>query len=105
MILSETDKRQLIRHHVTKAEETVKDVEFLIKNRKYLLAMNRIYYGIYYMLSALALKHDFTTSKHTQLIGWFNKSFTKDNKIDKRFSKYIQEAFEKRVNLPSKTLI
>jgi uncharacterized protein (UPF0332 family) len=52
---------------------------------------------MYYMLSALALKHEFSTSKHTQLIGWFNKHFVKTGKIERVYTQYIQEAFEKRL--------
>ena len=39
------------------------------------MAVNRIYYGLYYAVTALAIKHRFETSKHLQLIGWFNKEF------------------------------
>ena len=73
MTLSEENRRQLVKHYVEKAKTTVENVSFLIKNKKFFMAANRIYYGIYYMLSALAVKHQFSTSKHTQLIGWFNK--------------------------------
>ncbi len=97
MTLSEENRRQLVKHYVEKAKTTVENVSFLIKNKKFFMAANRIYYGIYYMLSALAVKHQFSTSKHTQLIGWFNQNFIKNAKIQKKYTKYIQEAFEKRM--------
>jgi len=31
-------------------------------------AENRIYYAIYYIVSALAIKNDYSTSKHSQLL-------------------------------------
>ena len=95
MTLSQKDREQLIRHNFEKAENLIKDISFYIKNNKLYVAVNRIYYGIFYMLSALALKEKFSTSKHTQLIGWFNKKYIKENKVDKKYSKIIRNAFNK----------
>ena len=67
------EQKALIEHRISKAIAAIEDVDFLIRNRKFLLAVNRIYYGMFYILSALALKYDFSTSKHQQLIGWFNR--------------------------------
>ncbi len=97
MTLSKEERQQLIEHYVEKAQETVEDIRFFIENEKLVVAVNRIYYGIYYVLSALAVKYQFSTSKHTQLLGWFNKNFVKENKIERKYAKYIQEAFEKRM--------
>ena len=66
--MKDEDRKALIEHRISKADDAVRDVEFLIKGQRPLLAINRIYYGIFYMLSALSLKHDFHTSKHQQLI-------------------------------------
>ena len=96
MTLSREERDELAKQYVKKTKDTVEDVSFLIENNKLFLAINRIYYGLYYILSALAVSYQFSTSKHTQLIGWFNKNFVKENKIDIKYAKYIQEAFEKR---------
>lgn len=97
MTLSLDDRNQLIKHYVEKAEKIIEDVEFFIENEKFSVAVNQIYYSVFYILSALAIKYQFSSSKHTQLIGWFNKNFVKENKIDRKYSQYIQEAFEKRM--------
>ena len=59
-------------------------------------AVNRIYYSAFYMLSALALKHGFFTSKHRQIIGWFNKEFVKENKVSGQAGKFVHNAYDKR---------
>jgi len=105
MTLSLEDRQELIKHYVEKAQRTVEDVKFFIENDKLSVAINRIYYGIFYMLSALAVKYQMSTSKHTQLIGWFNKNFVKENKIDRKYAKYVQEAFEKRMKSDYEILI
>jgi len=66
-------KTDLVRLRLKQANEAIEDVEFLILNERLTLAINRIYYGMFYSLLALALQYDFKTSKHAQLIGWFNK--------------------------------
>lgn len=48
------------------------------------------------MLLALALKHNFKTSKHRQLIGWFNQKFIKPGTIDTKYGKMINHAIENR---------
>lgn len=58
-----------------------------------LLTVNRI---VYYALTALALKNCFETSKHGQLIGWFNKEFIAAKKIDAKFGKILRNAFQNR---------
>lgn len=75
------------------ALETIELAKFLAENQKFVIAVNRIYYGMYYALTALALKYSFETSKHGQLIGWFNKEFITTKKIDSRFGKILRNAF------------
>jgi uncharacterized protein (UPF0332 family) len=94
--MKEKDKLELIKYRVEKSKQTIEDVEFLIKNNMLGLAVNRIYYGGFYILSALALKNNFTTSKHQQLIGWFNKTFVKEKLMDKKYGQFIVKAFENR---------
>lgn len=90
------NKNDLINYRIEQAENTIQEISLLIADGLYKTAVNRIYYGMFYMLLALALKHEFKTSKHRQLIGWFNKNFIKTGKIDTKFGKIIHEAFENR---------
>jgi uncharacterized protein (UPF0332 family) len=60
------------------------------------MAVNRIYYGMFYILAALALKYQFKTSKHQGLIGWFIKDFIKDEKIARKYGTMIRDAFNSR---------
>jgi uncharacterized protein (UPF0332 family) len=89
-------KEDLIRYRIKRAEDTLDEAELAIKNNKLPLAENRIYYSIFYVVSALALKNDFSTSKHSTLKGWFNQAMVKTKKIDVSFGKAYARAFEKR---------
>jgi len=59
----------LIKYRINRAEETLGDTKLAIENNRLHLVANRIYYSVFYVVSALALKKDFTTSKHSQLLG------------------------------------
>ena len=75
MTISEKDRDTLIRYRIEQAHEAIEEAELSISHNKLKMAVNRIYYGMFYILSALALKYRFKTSKHQGLIGWFNKNF------------------------------
>lgn len=96
MTLDKIDKETLINHRIRQSEEALAEVAFLLENKRLSLAVNRIYYSIFYIISALAIKNDFSTSKHRQLIGWFNKNFVKTGKVNKEHGKMIYTAFENR---------
>ncbi|MDO9577839.1 MAG: HEPN domain-containing protein [Candidatus Cloacimonadales bacterium] len=96
MNLTEKNKLDLIEHNIKKSQEANEEVKFLISNGFYALALTRTYYSIFYMISALALQYDFSTANHSQLIGWFNKTFVKDNKVASEIGKKVYLAFEQR---------
>jgi len=90
------EKNVLILHRIKRAEETLDEAKLAIDNNRLHLAANRIYYSVFYIVSALALKNDFTTSKHSQLLSWFNKEFVKAGLADKKLGKFYLDAFEMR---------
>jgi len=95
-MINEQDRKSLLNYRIQQAKETIELAEFLIGSNKLTVAVNRIYYGMYYALSALALKHKFETSKHAQLIGWFNKEFVATKVVEIRYGKMLRKAFEDR---------
>ena len=96
MSLNEEDRIALINYRVSQAQETIDDVDLLINNQRWRSAVNRIYYGMFYYLLALGLKYEYETSKHAQLIGWFNKNFIAEQKLDIKYGKIINKAFNRR---------
>jgi uncharacterized protein (UPF0332 family) len=96
MTIDSNDKWELIRYRLEQANETIEDVRILIENNRIRAAVSRIYYGMFYSLLALGIKSDFETSKHAQLIGWFNKNFINEGLIDPKYGKIINKAFNRR---------
>ena len=91
MSLEESDREELVKYRLHEAKETIADVQLLIDNDRLRAAVNRIYYGMFYSLLALGLTYQFETSKHQQLLGWFNKNFIHSGLIDTRFERHITE--------------
>ena len=97
MTLNNDSREILINHNIQKAYQAIKDAEMLLNSRSFTGTLNRIYYGIFYIISALGIKYKYTTSKHSQLIGWFNKNFVRNNKVERKIGKIIYNAFEQRM--------
>jgi len=86
----------LIYYRLGQASETIREVDQLIEINLLHVAVNRIYYGIFYCLSALSLKYGFKSSKHLQLIGWFNQTFIKPGLLDIKYGRILRDAFKNR---------
>lgn len=96
MSIEDQDRYDLIQYRLSEAKDTQSDVELLISHDRYRAAVNRIYYSMFYSLLALGLKYEYESSKHAQLIGWFNKSFVHEGLIDSKYGKIITKAFNRR---------
>lgn len=98
MTLEDDYKRSLIQYRIDEAKETIDDVRLLIENDRLRAAVNRIYYGMFYSLLALGLAHEFETSKHPQLIGWFNKNFIHSKMINKAYNRRTKGDYDAYVD-------
>jgi len=98
MTVEEQTRDDLIKYRLEQARDTIDVVDLLIKNDKLSSSINRIYYGMFYSLLALALQFNFETSKHQQLIGWFNKEFIRTGLIEKEFGRILRDAFANRTS-------
>lgn len=94
--MTENTENIFIKYRLELADAVIEEVEILINNKLTRVAINRIYYGMFYSLLALAVKHNFKTSKHAQIIGWFNKNFVHTGIFPLKYGKIIQDAFEQR---------
>ena len=80
-------------------------VQLLIENNRFHAAVNRIYYGMFYSLLALSLKYRFETSKHSQLLGWFNKNIVREKIVDEKFGVIVNKAFNRRIKADYDTYV
>lgn len=97
-----TDNETIFSYRMTQAEETLaeakkmQDSDFSPRS-----IINRSYYAMFYAVLALFI-HSNTphkTSKHSGVIGIFNKEFIHTGKLDARFAKMLYELFDERMEL------
>ncbi len=54
-MINEDDRKILIDYRLEQAKETIAVSKFLIDSNELTVAVNRIYYGMYYAVTALAI--------------------------------------------------
>lgn len=84
----------LAKHSLEKANKTLEEA---YKNLDISLsiAQSRAYYSIYFIVLALGYLDGLVSSKHHQLMGWFNKNYIYENKtfdssLTKTYSRLIR---------------
>jgi uncharacterized protein (UPF0332 family) len=91
------NKGFFIENFLRKSEEALLDSKINIENQRLHNALNRIYYSIFYAVIALGYQEGFISSKHKQLMGWFNKKFLYEDKVfDIKMYEIYKEAYENR---------
>ena len=97
-----TDNETIFSYRITQAEETLAEA-IKMQNGDFSprSIINRSYYAMFYAVLALFI-HSNTphkTSKHSGVIGIFNKEFIHTGKLDARFAKMLYELFDERMEL------
>lgn len=95
-MMKDNDREILIQYRLNQSRQTIGEVSKLIESDLLNIAVNRIYYGIFYSLTALALHYEYQSSKHFQLMGWFNQHFIKPGLIEIKYGKILRDAFKNR---------
>lgn len=90
------NKKELIDYRLERSFQTANEAKSALELGHLFSAENRIYYACFYAVTALALSNDFVTSKHKQLIGWFNHNFIRTNVFPIQYGQVLKNAFAKR---------
>ena len=91
-----SDINTLIRYKISRAWESFNSAKSLIDLGLYISSMNRIYYASFYMISALLLTKNLTSTKHSGIKSFFNKHFINEGIIDKKWGPFFAELFQER---------
>lgn len=87
---------EIAKYRRDKAFETLNDIKKLLANGMLALAMNRIYYCGFYIISGLSLLDKKNFSKHKMLIGYFNKEYLKTELFDRKLGRILNDSYERR---------
>ena len=88
---------ELIRYRLSRAKETLEEANELVNSGHLYGAANRIYYACFYAVVALILTENLSSSKHSGVIGLFNKNFVRTGDIPKTMGKLYSRMFDNRL--------
>ncbi len=81
-----------------KARDCHEDADILIDYGKKHGPVSKIYYSAFSCAKALLTLHKIKAVKHSSVISLFGKVLVKEKGLDKKFGRFINEAFNKRKN-------
>jgi len=90
------EKKRIIEYWRKRARESLEDAKLLLENRRLHSAVNRIYYALFYQVSALLLGKGLSFAKHSGVLAAFNEEFVKTGRINKELGKFYNRMFEHR---------
>lgn len=86
----------LTKYRLESAAERLATSKLLLESGCYKDSINRSYYAIFTAIRALLSTRNVEFSKHSGVIGYFQKEYVKTGIFDKKFSKYLKSAFQIR---------
>lgn len=89
---------ELMKYRLEMAEERLKSSKLLLDAGSYKDSIGRSYYAMFTAVRALLAIDGQDFSKHAGVIAYFQKEYVKSGKIEKKYSKYISQAFQIRNN-------
>lgn len=87
---------QLIGHRREKAVGMLEDARLLFERKRHFSCVNRVYYACFYEVTALMIKDDFKSSKHTGVRSFFMQQYVKTGKIPGEWGAFYAEIFKYR---------
>ena len=91
-------RKELMKYRLEMAEERLKSSKILLDAGSYKDSIGRSYYAMFTAVRALLAVDGQDFSKHAGVIAYFQKEYIKSGKMEKKYSKYISQAFQIRNN-------
>lgn len=86
----------LIKYRLDSANEKLTSAKVLLDAGLYRDSVGRSYYAIFSAIRAVLAIRQVDFSKHAGVIAYFQREFIKTEIFDKKYSKYLQQAFQIR---------
>ena len=86
----------LIKYRLSSAKEKLTSAKLLMEAGLYKDSVGRSYYAIFSAIRAILAIRQVDFSKHAGVIAYFQKEYIKTEVFDKKYSKYVQQAFQIR---------
>jgi uncharacterized protein (UPF0332 family) len=90
-------KRDLALYRLQQASESLDEAHYLFTGGKsYRSVTNRAYYAMFYSIMALLVFEEYSSSKHSGVLSYFNARFIKDELFPKDLGRAANKAFDLR---------
>lgn len=96
MTISKNDRKELVNYWLEKADESFESAKSELNNYRLSFTINRLYYSLFYAMSAILIAAGKTYSKHSGVRASLHKDYIKTGIIDKEFGKLYDELFNDR---------
>jgi uncharacterized protein (UPF0332 family) len=90
------DKSDYINYRFSRAQESYEEALIMIDNKRWIAAMNRLYYSCFYAVIALLLKNDLEPRSHSGVRTKLSEMYIKTGKIDPKFGKLFSDLYDYR---------
>jgi uncharacterized protein (UPF0332 family) len=94
--MTEEERAEYVKYRISRAHETISELDILIQNKFWNTCANRLYYACYYAESALLIQKNIETSSHSGLRQKFGQFFVHTGLIPNDLGRHFSELFEKR---------
>ena len=91
-------QKELVEYRLQTAEEKLHSAKILLDAGEYKDSIGRSYYAMFSAVRAILALDKVDFSKHAGVIAYFQKEYVKTRKFDKKYCKYISNAFQIRNN-------
>lgn len=92
------NRKELMQYRLEMAKERLHSSKILLDAGSYKDSIGRSYYVMFTAVRALLAMEGQDFSKHSGVIAYFQKEYIKTERLDKKYSKYISQAFQIRNN-------
>jgi uncharacterized protein (UPF0332 family) len=89
-------KNDLLTYRRKRAQGSLQDAKILFRENSLYSAVNRIYYSLFYEVSALLATLDLASAKHSGVRAIFNEQFVKTGKVSIETGKFYSVMFDFR---------
>lgn len=86
----------LVRYRLQQAVETLREANLLLDQNAWRGAQNRAYYAMFYAVNALLATRQLGSSKHSGVLGLFDREFVKPGLLPRTLSRSLRLAFNRR---------
>lgn len=86
----------LVKYRFEKARNTLNDARLYFNSATLESTVNRVYYAIFYSVTALLLTRGLSSAKHSGIRSLFNKEFVKRGLVDTELGQFFSDMQDSR---------